>query len=76
MAATPEEIKQTLEAIAKEADHSDQPRVLPIVNGYSLDWRLQEFRKVWWNKGVANMKTVPFNSVEGAKLLAVYLKGK
>ena len=76
MAATPEEIKQTLEAIAKEADHSDQPRVLPIVKGYVIDERLREFRRVFWVNHVPDMKTIPFDSVDGARLLATYLKGK
>ena len=52
------------------------PKKLPIFKGYTVDVRLGEFRKVWWNNGVANMKTIPFESTQGARLLEEYEKVK
>ena len=42
---------------------------LPIVDGYTMDSRLKEFRRVLWIGGSPSIEFVPFDSVKGAELL-------
>ncbi len=49
-----------------------QPRKLPEFNGYTVDERLEEFRKVTWDKGTPSMITVPFHTELGQMLLNLY----
>ena len=42
------------------------PKALPIFRGYTVDWRLREFRKVEFGK---KMEFIPFDSEQGIALL-------
>lgn len=42
------------------------PRTLPVFRGYTVDWRLREFRKVEYGK---KMEFIPFGSKKGVDLL-------
>lgn len=44
----------------------DSPIKLPEFNGYTIDFRLREFRKVIYGK---NIEFIPFESRKGKKLL-------
>jgi len=44
----------------------DSPYKLPEFNGYTMDFRLKEFRKVVYGKSI---KFIAFKSNEGKKLL-------
>ena len=44
----------------------DSPRRLPEFNGYTVDFRLKEFRKVVYGKSI---EFIPFESKKGKKLL-------
>lgn len=44
----------------------DSPYKLPEFQGYTIDFRLREFRKVEYGKGI---EFVPFESEDGIKLL-------
>ena len=44
----------------------DSPRRLPEFNGYTVDFRLREFRKVVYGKSI---EFIPFESRKGKKLL-------
>jgi hypothetical protein len=44
----------------------DSPRRLPEFNGYTIDFRLREFRKVKYGKSI---EFIPFESRKGKKLL-------
>ncbi len=46
------------------------PRNLPTVNGYTVDVRLREFRKVRWNSGEPSIEFVPFACKKGNELLS------
>lgn len=46
-------------------------RTLPVYEGYTVDFRLQEFRKVVYGK---SLTFIPFNSPKGQKLLTGFLK--
>jgi hypothetical protein len=48
-------------------DASEGPRRLPVFEGYTVDERLREFRKVSMEHG---FETVPFASRKGQRLLA------
>jgi hypothetical protein len=44
--------------------------ILPTFNGYTIDQRLSEFRKVSWTpRGKPRIQFVPFSSRKGRKLL-------
>jgi len=45
------------------------PGKLPEFEGYVVDERLREFRKVTWEKGETSIEFVPFLSEKGAGLL-------
>ncbi len=42
------------------------PKALPIFRGYTVDWRLREFRKVEYGKKI---EFIPFGSEKGLALL-------
>ena len=44
-------------------------RRLPSVDGYTIDERLREFRKVDWKRGEPSIEFVPFESELGGRLL-------
>ena len=44
----------------------DSPRRLPEFNGYTVDFRLKEFRKVVYGKSI---EFIPFETKKGKKLL-------
>jgi hypothetical protein len=46
------------------------PHMLPVFEGYTIDVRLGEFRKVTWTNGEPSMETVSFLSPEGQELLS------
>lgn len=46
-------------------------RRLPIFKGYTVDFRLQEFRKVEYGKSI---QFLPFKSKKGEKLMEEFLK--
>ena len=46
------------------------PRRLPVFEGYTVDERLQEFRKMSMEHG---FETVPFSSRRGQRLLASWV---
>jgi hypothetical protein len=48
-------------------------RVLPVVNGYVMDARCREFRRLDPDSG---LEFVPFASVQGATLLAAFYRQK
>ena len=45
------------------------PRKLPVMDGYTMDERLSEFRRVSWKEGEPSMEFVPFASEKGQTLL-------
>jgi hypothetical protein len=45
---------------------------LPEFEGWTVDERLREFRRVAWRKGVPSMRTLKFSSKEGARLRHAY----
>jgi hypothetical protein len=47
---------------------------LPIRDGYTIDERLEEFRKVTWKKGQPSMEIIPFDSPKGRKLYGKYFE--
>lgn len=50
------------------------PRKLPEFEGYVVDERLREFRKVTWKRGEPSIEFVPFLGDKGAKLLKGLLR--
>ena len=46
---------------------------LPTFKGWTIDERLQEFRKVEWKHGQPTMKTTPFHTLKGQMLFRSYL---
>lgn len=44
----------------------DSPRKLPEFDGYTVDFRLREFRKVIYGRSI---EFIPFESAKGKKLL-------
>jgi hypothetical protein len=46
-------------------------RVLPTFKGYTIDERLQEFRKVEFGKALV---FIPFSSIKGQELLKEYME--
>lgn len=44
----------------------DSPYKLPEFNGYTVDFRLREFRKVEYGKSI---EFIPFDSKKGMKLM-------
>lgn len=44
----------------------DSPYKLPEFNGYTIDFRLREFRKIEYGKSI---EFIPFDSKKGIKLL-------
>lgn len=49
---------------------------LPVYKGYTVDARLEEFRKVSWKDGEPGLETIPFVSEKGAKMLEKYINDK
>ena len=45
------------------------PRKLPTQEGWTIDNRLREFRKVLWKDGEPLMVTVPYNTPMGMDML-------
>ena len=48
---------------------------LPSVEGYTIDERLREFRKVEWKGGDPAIEFVPFESEQGGRLLEKFFRG-
>jgi hypothetical protein len=49
------------------------PKKLPQfmgIDGYTIDTRLRQFRKVSWKKGEPRIEFIDFDSVKGRTLLA------
>jgi hypothetical protein len=45
------------------------PYQLPMVDGYTIDERLGEFRKVEYVKGNPRIEFIPFHSKKGHKIM-------
>lgn len=59
---TEENLQKAIEILEKRS-----PKKLPVFKGYTVDERLQEFRKVEYGKTV---EFIPFDSPKGQQLLS------
>src|SRR5215213_8523428 len=68
LALRPQYMRQVFcDAEPEEETEVEQPYQLPTFKGYTIDMRLQEFRKVASGE---KLEFIPFNSPEGKKLFA------
>jgi hypothetical protein len=54
------------------SEMADGPVVLPTFRGYTIDVRLQEFRKADLDQGFMGLEFIPFHSEAGRALLEAW----
>lgn len=71
MSKESDKTKIEVERYFEQTENGESPRVLPTFKGYTVDVRLQQFRKA---KFPAPIEFVPFDSPKGKRLLAAMAK--